>query len=252
MGAHDTAESGEGSTVVLLLTGRTRIDWLTKEIRQLPPDVRLVVGTAIRLPEQLDWLWKHQWIDFRQWDVSRLARQKLPQIPEAVTRVRFPFAVRVIHHLMCSFIGLLIVAVGLANPEGQESAGFEIVPALGVWVGLVWLSRRLLRRNIPEAKSFRWLCTLTMAGSAVVIWDAIRVAMRDGTWLLVLPVALFLVAAFAALIRIRPQLAFWFPSADALPLKNVETLGAGRNWQTLLWSSIHAGVWYLLLAAWRP
>jgi len=156
MGAHDTAESGEGSTVVLLLTGRTRIDWLTKEIRHLPPDVRLVVGTAIRLPEQLDWLWKHQWIDFRQWDVSRLARQKLPQIPEAVTRVRFPFTVRVIHHLMCSFIGLLIVAVGLANPEGQESAAFEIVPALGVWVGLVWLARAAscagtFRRRRPSA-----------------------------------------------------------------------------------------------------
>jgi hypothetical protein len=109
MGARDTVPSGNESTVVLLLTGRTRIEWLTREIRQLPSDARVVVGTSIRLPEQLDWLWKHQWIDFRHWDVVRLARQKLPQIPEAVTGVRFPLAVRIIHHLMCSLIGLLIV-----------------------------------------------------------------------------------------------------------------------------------------------
>jgi len=142
--------------------------------------------------------------------------------------------------------------VGLANPESRESAGFDIVPALGAWVGLVWLVRRFLRRNIPEARFFRSLFILMPAGSAVVIWDVIRVAMRDSTWLFVLPVALFLVAAPAALFRIRPRLAFWFPSADALPLRSVETLSAGRNWQTLVWSSVHVCVWYLLLAAWRP
>jgi hypothetical protein len=76
--------------------------------------------------------------------------------------------------------------------------------------------------------------------------------MRDNTWLFVLPVALFLVAVPPALLRLRPQLAFWFPSADALPLRNVETLSAGRNWQTLLWSTVHAFVWYVLLVAWRP
>ena len=69
-----------------------------------------------------------------------------------------------------------------------------------------------------------------LAGSAVVIWNVIRVAMRDSTRLFVLPVALFLVAAPATLFRIRPRLTFWFPNADALLLKNVETLGAtGRR-----------------------
>ena len=76
--------------------------------------------------------------------------------------------------------------------------------------------------------------------------------MRDSTWLFILPVALFLVVAPVALLRVRPRLAFWFPGVDALPLRNEETLSAGRNWQTLLWSSVHAFGWYVLLAAWRP
>ena len=48
-------------------------------------------------------------MDFRDWNVGRLANQqdRLPSIPEALTRPRFPSAVSYTHHLLCAFGALV-------------------------------------------------------------------------------------------------------------------------------------------------
>ena len=115
LGAQGATEvaGGDDATTVLLLTGRTRMAWLGQQSERLPQAMLTVVGSAIRLPDSLERLWRRQWIDFRGWDLRRADREKaLPQVPEAVTQPRFPVIVNRVHHLLCALSALLFVLAG--------------------------------------------------------------------------------------------------------------------------------------------
>jgi hypothetical protein len=255
MGAQEREAPDESDTAVVLLTDRTRTSWLAGWIDRLPPDVLTVVGTRIRLPDELGWLWRRQWIDFRHWDLRRLEGQRLPQVPEALTRVRVPGSVRLVHHLLCALMALLLISVGLANPEGasphgaateNQAASFaETGAVLGVWVVLALLARRLLRRRIHEARFLRgWFIALAVA-SVVILWDLWRAVAGGLAWFYVVLGAAFLVAMALILPTMRPRLAFWFPAPDTIGTKD-ETLTAGRNWQTLIWTCVYLLAWGLV------
>ena len=158
--------------------------------------------------------------------------------------------VRIVHHLICSLIALLVAAVGLANPEHQDPTPLEVFGP-GLWLALAWLARRLVRRQIPEASFTRWGATLALATSAFVNWELTRVAIRDTAWLAMIPVALFRLAMLVAFLRLRTRLAFWFPATRAARTKTIETLTVGRNWQTALWTTVHLLAWGLIFAALR-
>jgi hypothetical protein len=109
-GATEVAADADGATTVLLLTSRTRTAWLDQQTARLPEALLTVVGSAIRLPDSLERLWRRQWIDFRGWDLRRVDREKaLPQVPEAVTQPRFPGAVNRVHQMLCALGALLFV-----------------------------------------------------------------------------------------------------------------------------------------------
>ena len=82
-----------------------------------------------------------------------------------------------------------------------------------------------------------------------MIWDMAGVAMRDSAWLPMIAAALFLLVIPVASSRLRPRLTFWFPAPDAPRTKPAETLSAGGNWQTMLWTSVHVLAWSLLFTA---
>lgn len=218
---------------------------MTREVGHLASDMRVVIGTRIRLPDQLSWLWPHQWIDLRRWGIARLARQGLPHIPEGVTGVQFPLAVRIVHQLLCSLIGLLVYVTARTNQDSQDPS-LDATAAMGAWIALVWLARGLVRRKIPESSFVRWWTVSTLVAIAIVIWETVRIAMEKAVWLPALPVGLFLVAMPLAFARLRPQVAFWFPAPSDAGTKPSETLSAGRDWQTLIWASVYCLAWALV------
>jgi len=231
LGAEET-QTLEASTPVLLLTNRTRDKALTPLASGSESTVLTVVGSPISLPERLDWLWRHQWLDFRHWDVKRFDA-RLPLVPEAVTGPRFPIDVRMAHHLLCA-LGAMIFLVA------DDNSQFVLILAglVCVWSGL--LAWRLLRRSVSEVSFFRgWLIGWAAMATSIVsafYWGQYRPAA-------IVAGALYLAAFPLVMLRVRPRLSFWFPSAGRRDAKTDETLMPGRNWQTLLWLSVYAFLW---------
>jgi hypothetical protein len=243
-------EATSDGTRIVLLTSRTRAEWLLHNAKQLPEKVMTIVGTSIHLPEQFDWLWRREWIDFRHWDVKRLDHKKgLPAVPEAVTGTRFPQPVRMAHHLLCSMAALAMLLPPLADPNDSGQAPAVAILALLIWYGT--LARRLLRRTISERAFYRaWpVGILFVAGLAA--WS-FHMAMARGVSLIqAAPMAAFLAAWPVLWVSNKGELAFWFPSAVVPSLKGALSLSTRRNWQTLLWISGYCLIWYLALGLYR-
>ncbi len=244
------------STSVLLLTNRTSSGWLLQQQPQLTPDVLTVVGTTICLPTQLEWLWKHEWIDLRNWKIQRLhSPEALPAVPEAVTMPRFPGVVRLANHLLCALGALSFCFAAVGSPAVIQSQSDSLSGSppdqvaliiAGVAVALLCfeIARRLLRRTISARGFYRgacvgWIGALVLAGCA---WGH---GIPEPATLRMIPAALFLLLLPVATLRIREPLAFWFPSASALPVKKGVTLAGKRSWRTF-WSA----VLFVLLWAW--
>lgn len=249
-GATEVAADADGATTVLLLSRRTRTAWLDQQIERLPRAMFTVVGTAIRLPDSLERLWRWQWIDFRGWDLRRADRERaLPQVPEAVTQSRFPAAVNRVHQMLCALGALLAVLSGKAQPNSgasDELGVAQTVAALGtIWWGFVaW---RLLRRSRTEASFVRdckigWAATLL--GVALCGYTMVT---RDGAIARVLLVAAFLVAAYIWLSRQRANVAFWFPLEQAGRENPQQSLAPGRNWRTLIMLAVYLIAWFVVL-----
>lgn len=231
LGAQET-QAVEESTPVLLLTNRTRDKALTRLASDSESTVLTVVGSAISVPERLDWLWRHQWVDFRHWDVKRFD-EGLLLVPEAVSGPRFPFQVRIAHHLLCALAAMVFL---LAEDDSQSvlvSAGLACV-----WSGV--LARRLLRRSISETAFFRgWL----VGWAATVVTFFLAFSWDQNHPAAIVAVAVCLAIFPISMIRVRPRLSFWFPSGDRGDARKDETLMPGRNWQTLLWLSVYGFIW---------
>lgn len=233
LGAEET-HAVEEPTSVLLLTNRTRDKALTRLASESESTVLTVVGSAIGVPERLDWLWRHQWVDFRHWDVKRFD-EGLLLVPEAVSGPRFPFQVRIAHHLLCALAAMVFL---LAGDDSNSQTVLVSAGLACVWSGV--LARRLLRRSISETGFFRaWL--VGWAATATALFLAFSADQNH-------PAAIVAGAAYLAAFpllmnRVRPRLSFWFPSADRGDARKDETLMPGRNWQTLLWLLVYAFLW---------
>ena len=239
-------EGTNDSAAVVLLTNRTREEWLIHNAQQLSAKVITVVGTTIRLPERFEWLWRREWIDFRHWHMDRLDRKNgLLAVPEAVTGTRFPRPVRVAHHLLCSMGGLCMALPTLANPKETGEAQGIAAMALLIWHGV--LGRRLLRRTVLERAFYRGWVIRVLLVVCLAAWTFGTALERGVSVFRAAPLLVFFAAWPVLWARNRPGLGFWFPSPGVPSLKNAANLSTQRNWQTVLWVLAWYVVWALAL-----
>jgi TIR domain len=249
-GARDVPNS---NNAVILLTNRTRTQWLIHNAQHVPGRVMTVIGTSIALPEEVNWVWRREWIDFRNWDLNRLDRKSgLLAVPEAVTGVRLPRPAWLAHHLLCSMAALAMMLTNLSdlNPgdQSRDNSSTEPIAILACSV-LVWnvvLARRLVRRTISERNFFRFW-PLSPVLVAVIAVSSFHDATSHGIGMLpAVVVAVFLATWIILWRRNRPQLTFWFPSSTIPSPKRTPTLNTKRNWQTLIWISAYLFFWYFV------
>ncbi len=254
------AAAPTGSTSVLLLTNRTTSAWLLQQQPQLTPDVLTLVGTTICLPTQLEWLWKHEWIDLRNWKIQRLhSPEPLPAVPEAVTMPRFPAIVRIANHLLCALGALSFCLAAAGSPTFMQSQSDSLAAAppsetVLILAGFVIavlcfeIARRLLRRTINERSLYRgawlgWSGTVLVAAFAGVSGIPAPLVLR------MIPVAIFLLLLPFVLLRIRQPLAFWFPATAAPAARKGATLVGKRSWRTFWSAALFVVLWGWILKA---
>jgi hypothetical protein len=257
-GAWETPTPAPQDTTVLLLTSRTHTQWLSRQNANLNSKILTIVGSRIGLPTDFEWLWKREWIDLRHWDLSRLDRRRgLLQVPEAVTNIRYPRVVRLVHHLLCAFVALTLCLFQLANPafnsrpNGQEPPWQETVSlyltAVICLLGGI-LAQRLLNRTVSELTFQKSWKILIPATSVFAIWAIYRAAARHLVWPHLVPIVVFLLAFPLLLMHWWLQLSFWFPTRGMGKPGSLPRLSAGRQWQTLLWTSGYTFAWSYILA----
>jgi hypothetical protein len=249
-GASEVGAGAAGATAVLLLTNRTRTPWLDSQMERLPAALLTIVGTAIRMPDQLERLWRRQWTDFRGWDPRRADRQKsLPQVPETVTQARFPSVVNQVHQALCAVGALLYVLGGKVDrySGGNGDPSFALIAAALAALWWAWVARQLLRRSRPESTFVRdcqigWAAT----AAAVGICGFATVSHQEAIGRVLLVVAAS-VAAFAWWSWRRKELGFWFPQQRGEREKPGQSLSPGRNWRTLIVFAVYLFAGYLVL-----
>ncbi len=258
LGASETLNPAPQDTTILLLTSRTQTQWLMEQTPRLNANVLTIVGSRIGLPNEFEWLWKREWIDFRHWDLERLDRKRgLLQVPEAVTNIRYPRSVRTVHHLLSALLALAFCLFIFANPEfnkrpsGQdgpplETAEMIFISAICIWDGIV--AQRFLNRTISQqAFEKSWKRFLLPATCVYAIAALYRALTRHAPLWRLLPVAAFLVAVPFVLSDKRLQFNFWFPSPGLSRPGTIPRLTAGRQWQTLLWATVYMFLWAYVL-----
>ena len=249
------ANNDATATRVLLLTNRTTIAWLKQQSAALQKGITTVIGSAIGLPESLQWLWRRQWIDLRRWDAAQKRRDPVPAVPEGMTRLRIPVVVRATEHLLCATAGLLGVLANVVVPPNaptsetvspRELFQILIVVACCAWIACAW---QLVHRTIIQKRFRRRLLVLVSAnlilgGAAFSLF----VSLGNNPLRVLLP-AIFLLALPFLLRRQMSRLSFWFPAAHERGLKYVERLKPPRKWEPLVWTFIYMGVWMYLMGA---
>jgi len=256
LGASETLNPAMQDTTILLLTSRTQTQWLSEQTPLLNANVLTIVGSRIGLPTEFEWLWKREWIDFRHWDLERLDKKRgLLQVPEAVTNIRYPRSVRIVHHLLSALATLGFALFMFANPDFNnqqeatpgETTELMFIAAICIWDGIV--AQRFLNRTISQQgfeKSWkRFLLPATCVYATSVLYRAFT---RHAPIWRFLPVAAFLVALpFLLADKKRLLFNFWFPSPGMSNPGTTSRLAAGRQWQTLLWASVYMFVWAYFL-----
>ncbi len=233
------ATEGDAATPVLLLTNRTRPDWLDDRAELREGELRTVVATGVRVLPSLEWLWRRQVTDFRRWTPERATR---PLVPEAFARLRPPPAVRTAHRVLCAFGALAFAAGGtIANAEGASSYAVAVGYAAAAAGTACALAAHLLFRRSPllalAGRAAPAVALVTVAAGVLALQQSGAGAAR-----LAAPAA-FLAAAPLWLALRRGALRFWIPAPD----RGKETLEPGRSWSTLLWFSGFAAAWMGIL-----
>jgi hypothetical protein len=212
------------------------------------------VGTGIRLPDSLDWLWKRQWIDFRLWRAESSDHDAgLPQVPEALTVLRFPAPVSRAHQLICATGALLFVLGGVVMPETTpQTEVLTRAEAMGMlsFAGvLMWAvaARALLQRTFSEAKFFRFAVIGFVVTISLGLWGLYDFATSRQAFIRILPPGLFLIASPIWLFYRKKELEFWFPQFSPTKTDKSNSLAPGRNWRTLLWLTIFTLGWMVVL-----
>ena len=239
------APATEAETSILLLTSRTRNEWLADREPALPANALLVVASPIGLPPQFEHLWRREWMDFRQWDARKLKdEQEAPEVPEAVTRFRYPSDVRLAHRAMCCLAAMAWVTVYVIDPATSQEPVAILAAAVSVFTFIV--AHRFLNRTISD-RGFRSGWRIALAATGVLqLWAlAASLARHESRWGLWLGV-LLLVAVPWLFVRLQNRLSFWFPSPVAARAGKEARLRPGRNWQTLLWVVLWVAFWFVL------
>ncbi len=252
-GAAEAAQA-DGASGVLLLTNRTRMDWLDSQAQRLQGAILTVVGTGIRLPDSLNWLWKRQWIDFRLWRTEVADHEAgLPPVPEALTLLRLPVPVSRAHHVLCATGALLFVIGGAVMPQtASETEVLSVQKAQGMLsfvAAVMWAlpARGLLRRTYSETRFSRYVVIGFIVTIILGFWGLYDLAMTKHAFVRALLPALFLIASPLWLRYLKKDLEFWFPQPRSEQNRKSESLAPGRNWRTLLWLTIYALGWTLVL-----
>ena len=253
-GATESVANVDGASGVLLLTNRTRMDWLDSQAQRLQGAILTVVGTGIRLPDSLSWLWKRQWIDFRLWSTEVGAHEAgLPPVPEALTLVRVPAPISRAHHVICATGALLFVVGGAVTPQvTPETEVLSVQEAQGMLsfvAAVMWAmpARGLLRRTYSAVKFSRYAAIGFIVTIILGFWGLYDLAMTQHAFARALLPALFLIAGPVGLRFLKKDLEFWFPKPGSEQSRKSESLAPGRNWRTLLWLTIYALGWMLVL-----
>ncbi len=246
-------ESPGDGTCVILLTNRTRTEWLAQQAELLQKSAVRVIGSAIGLPESLHWLWRRQWIDLPRWNATRKQKNPVPAVPEGMTRLHLPSLGRVNEHFLCAIAGLLGVLANVAfPPETSKSDTFTPRDAFGVvlavacvfWVVAAW---KLIHRTITQSLYQRWTSILSWLTALLAAGGFyLFVSLGKGTWR-ALPALLFVVALPFLLRWQTPLLAFWFPAPRGPGTKFPDRLNAPRKWDALLWTFLYMGLWMVVL-----
>jgi hypothetical protein len=256
LNARETQDS-ENTTSVLLLTNRTRTEWLLQQTKeQQRTKVLTVVGTSIGLRESLDWLWQRQWIDYRRWNLKEVRKSGLLQVPEALSSPCFPIRVRLSHHLLCALATMSVLLADTSDAHvalqvSQEPFWKQATDFLGV-IGFYFmfifcgvLARRLLRRRISQVGFFRaWIAALLVM--SVMSISFYKAAPNSVSWVKTFAGVLFLIIFPILMVWNQHKLAFWFPLRDVAHKNKADELTAQRNWQTLIWLSVYTVFWLLV------
>jgi hypothetical protein len=258
-------ESDDGhATAVLLLTNRTRPDWLDAQSGLRDGGLLTVVGTGVRTLPSLDWLWKRQVLDFRRWTAEPPTHAL---VPEAFATRRPPTAVRSAHRVLCAFGALAFAAGGaIADVEGASAYAVAVGYTAAILGAACALAAHLLVRRSTSlallARVAPFLAAATVAAGFLALQQVDAAAAR-----LAAPAAFLVAAPLWLALRTR-ALRFWLPVPEALPdgLRQAapawlgervdalgsrfgsgervpETLEPGRSWSTLLWFFGFAVVW---------
>lgn len=227
---HAPDDSGD-STSILLLTNCTHVNWLEQQAQRLRGRFLPFLGTNIGVPNSLDWLWRIHWMDFRDWDVRRLANQQdgLPLIPEALTQPRFPSAVSYTHHLLCAFGALVfhffntpsLYTAQLRALEHGGGTSLELdVLLLNLRTGLYvapycWIipAIKLTKRTHSAAPFFRSVGICFLLTSLPVLWN-LQVFPKEEFNKAIVTVIFLLVVPLWLLWQ-RREIASWFPLPEA-------------------------------------
>ena len=257
-------ECATDATVLLLLTNRTRLDWLREHVANLPASLITVVATGIGLRDEVSELWRRQWIDARRWQptgpplpvrrTTPISGSGVPLLPEALTQPIRPPAVNQAYHLATS-LGVLLWVAGMAAHPTEPDAPATIEEALRLaWLlatlaaSVAWLraSHRLVARDTTGDALLRsmgrlgpWVVILGL-GNLGLYWVVAPEPVRA---VLCVPIVL---AVPIVLIRPHARLHFWFP-ASSRPAGEI-ALAPSRYWgHTVLVLLAHALVWIAVL-----
>ena len=261
-GATERAD-GE-ATAVLLLTNRTRPEWLDAQSQLREGELLTVVVTGVRVLPSLDWLWRRQVTDFRRWTRERSTRAL---VPEAFARLRPPRAVRTAHRVLCAFGALAFAAGGtIAGAKGASTYAVVVGYTSAVLGAACALAAHLLLRRSPSLALV--LRTAPVVALATVAAGFLALQQVDVAAARLAVAAAFLVAAPLWLRFRAGSLRFWIPTSDPLPagltkaapvwldrraeslrfsfpagVTRPDTLEPGRSWSTFLWFFGFAVVW---------
>ena len=245
------------ATTVVLLSNHSSLQWVAREVQPRAAHKLLtVVGSAIGLRPELDWLWQRQWLDLRSWAPQRpAAEQGLPGLPEAATVLRLPRPVALLHAQCCAFaalVGTVAVALEPKVEGGDNSLSTAQACAFAALLLALWAARQLARRGTTLARLQRmW----PLAGIGGVL-SLVFAELAPGAAPQAQPVAWMGGAVAAAIAlwawRSLPASAFWLPSPLPKGVPPAARLLPKADWRTFGTTLAFMALWALLLQIGAP
>lgn len=149
LGAREAETADLSARLVVLVTNRSTLGWLERNVRpHAARGLLVLIGSAFRLDSAADWLWRNHWIDLRTWKLRPKIAPGLPALPETTTALRMPRAVSRTHDLLCAFAATQFAGFNAgpsSPPSNTEGLGVAAFFALVVLLLLFWDKRGLAR-----------------------------------------------------------------------------------------------------------